>query len=174
VTVDAYSFLQATVESDAHLANYVLAELIPDVTGIVDLFCGRGTLSLPLAEVAPVTGYEFDKPALAALEKAAPKAAHAIDLHYRDLFTNPLSRQELADFDAVVIDPPRAGAEAQSKILATCNAKQIIYVSCNAETFARDARILTEGNYTLKKVHGVDQFAWSPHIEVVGIFVLSL
>ncbi|MDP3371827.1 MAG: methyltransferase [Candidatus Paracaedibacteraceae bacterium] len=173
VTVDAYSFLQATVESDAHLANYVLAELIPDATNIVDLFCGRGTLSLPLASRAPVTGYEFDKPALAALEKAAPNATHSIDLHLRDLFNDPLTRDELKSFDVVVIDPPRAGAEAQSFTLATCNAKQIIYVSCNAETFARDARILTEGNFSLRNVHGVDQFAWSPHIEVVAIFVRS-
>ena len=170
VTVDAYSFLQATVESDAHLADYVLAELIPDVTKIADLFCGRGTLSLPLAGVAPVVGYEFDKPALAALENAAPAAAHSIDLHLRDLFNEPLTREELKGFDVIVIDPPRAGAEAQSQALAICSAKQIIYVSCNAETFARDARILTEGNFALKKVHGVDQFAWSPHIEVVAMF----
>ncbi|MES2252201.1 MAG: 23S rRNA (uracil(1939)-C(5))-methyltransferase RlmD [Pseudomonadota bacterium] len=173
VTVDAYSFLQATVESDAHLADYVLAELIPDASKIVDLFCGRGTLSLPLAGVAPVIGYEFDKPALAALEKAAPAAGHSIDLHLRDLFNEPLTRDELKGFDVVVIDPPRAGAEAQSLALAKCDAKQIIYVSCNPETFARDARILTEGNFALKKVHGVDQFAWSPHIEVVAVFERS-
>jgi 23S rRNA (uracil1939-C5)-methyltransferase len=170
VTVDAYSFLQATVESDGHLASYVLAELIPDASKIADLFCGRGTLSLPLASVAPVTGYEFDKPALAALQKAALKATHSIDLHLRDLFNEPLTRDELKGFDVVVIDPPRAGAEAQSLALAKCDAKQIIYVSCNAETFARDARILTEGNFNLKKVHGIDQFAWSPHIEVAAVF----
>ena len=173
VTVDAYSFLQATVESDAHLADYVLNELIPDASNIVDLFCGRGTLSLPLSTRAPVTGYECDKPALAALENAALNAQNPIQLHYRDLFTEPLSRDELKGFDVVVIDPPRAGAETQSLALAKCDAKQIIYVSCNAETFARDARILTEGNFTLKKVHGVDQFAWSPHIEVAAVFERS-
>lgn len=171
VTVDAYSFLQSTVESDSHLANYVLAELMPGTSKIADLFCGRGTLSLPLAGIAPVVGYEFDKPALAALQKAAPEAQHSIELHLRDLFNEPLTREELKGFDVVVIDPPRAGAEAQSLTLANCEAQQIIYVSCNAESFARDARILTEGGFTLQKVHGVDQFAWSPHIEVVGVFV---
>ncbi len=170
VAVDAYSFLQATVEADQHLADYVLAELLPDATHIADLFCGRGTLSLPLATRAPVFGYEFDRAALSALQTASASAQHSIHLHLRDLFTSPLGRDELSRFDVLVIDPPRAGAEAQSQLMATSNAKQIIYVSCNPETFARDARILTDGNFTLKKVHGVDQFAWSPHIEVIGIF----
>lgn len=170
VTVDAYSFLQATVESDVHLAHYVLDELISDASNIVDLFCGRGTLSLPLSTRAPVTGYECDKPALAALENAAIDTQNPIRLHYRDLFTEPLTREDLSEFDVVTVNPPRAGAEAQSKILAQCAAKQILYVSCNPETFARDARILTEGNFVFKKVHGIDQFAWSPHIEVAAVF----
>lgn len=170
VTVDAYSFLQATVESDAHLARFVLDELIPDAAHIVDLFCGRGTLSLPLSTRASVTGFECDKPALAALEKAVIETKSPIRLHYRDLFTEPLIREELSEFDVVAVNPPRAGAEAQSKILAQSAVKQILYVSCNPETFARDARILTEGNFTFKKVHGIDQFAWSPHIEVAAVF----
>lgn len=170
VAVDAYSFLQATVEADQHLADYVLAELRADANIIADLFCGRGTLSLPLATRALVYGYEFDRAALAALQTASAKAQHSIHLHNRDLFSNPLDAKELSVFDVIVIDPPRAGAEAQSHFMATSKAKQIIYVSCNPETFARDARLLTDGNFHLKKVHGVDQFAWSPHIEVIGVF----
>jgi 23S rRNA (uracil1939-C5)-methyltransferase len=170
VEVDAYSFLQASDEADQFLSDFVLSHLDKDAKNIVDLFCGRGTLSLPLSTKAPVTGYEFERSALAALQKVTPLAKHTVHLHYRDLFDLPLTWQELAPFDVIVIDPPRAGAEAQCKMMASCKAQQIIYVSCNPETFARDAKILTDGAFELVKVHGLDQFAWSPHVEVLAIF----
>jgi 23S rRNA (uracil1939-C5)-methyltransferase len=172
IETDAYSFLQATDEADAFLEAFILANVDDDAKSILDLFCGRGTLSFPLSKKAPVVGYEFDKPALAALEKGAPLSIHPIVAHYRDLFEDPLSYAELTPFDTIVIDPPRAGAENQVRSIAKSHAKTVIYVSCNPETFARDAAILTQsdGAFSLEFVHALDQFAWSPHVEVLAVF----
>lgn len=170
VEVDAYSFLQATNEADEFMAKFILKHVPSTTHRILDLFCGRGTLALPLSTLAPVDGYEFDKSALSALEKAARSAKNTVQTYYRDLFSNPLTQSELVDFDVIVIDPPRAGAQEQCFNLANCRATTIIYISCNPETFARDAKILTNGNYNLVTVHGLDQFAWSPHVEVLSVF----
>ncbi len=113
-----------------------------------------------------------DAGALAALSAAGSRLAAAarLDCERRDLFTRPLAAAELAHFAAVVLDPPRAGARAQVAALADCGVPMVIYVSCNPATFARDARLLENGGYRLERVTPVDQFLWSPHLELVAAF----
>jgi 23S rRNA (uracil1939-C5)-methyltransferase len=172
VEVDAYCFLQSSHESDKILSDLVLNYLKPTKNSYgVDLFCGRGTYTLPLSQHVKMDGFESDKKALAALGKASQENKREISLHMKDLFMNPVSREELAKYDLCVINPPRAGAEAQSHELAKSKIERICYISCNPETFARDAEILIAGGYVLKEVTPVDQFYWSPHLEVVGYFV---
>jgi 23S rRNA (uracil1939-C5)-methyltransferase len=173
VPVDAYSFLQATEEADGVLAKHVIDNLPNEPQKIADLFCGRGTLSFPLSQKARVDGYESDQQALMALQEGILKSKRPITSYQRDLFTKPLSVEELNPYDVVVIDPPRAGAEAQCINLASSQVGKIIYVSCNPQTFARDAATLISGGYNLINVTPVDQFAWSPHVEVVGVFEMS-
>ncbi|MBM3467939.1 MAG: class I SAM-dependent RNA methyltransferase [Alphaproteobacteria bacterium] len=174
VESDCRSFLQPSSEADQHLISLVCELLPPGPSKIADLFCGRGTLSLPLARYAPVEGFEMDVSALNALEAAAKKAQRPIFLHQRDLFKTPLIENELSSFDVVVIDPPRAGAETQSRILATSKVPTLIYISCNPLTFARDARILCEGGYHLEIIQPLDQFRWTVHIEVIAKFTKKL
>ena len=139
---------------------------------IADLFAGVGPFALRLAERARVTAADSDEDAIAALKRAAettpglkPVAAEA-----RDLFRRPLVAAELKPFDAVVFDPPRQGAEAQARELAASAVPVVVAVSCNAATFARDARILVDGGYRLTRVTPVDQFRYSPHVEIVARF----
>ena len=115
---------------------------------------------------------DSDKHAIAALQAAAKKASglKPIEAVARDLFREPLSATELNDFDAVVFDPPRAGAEAQAKMIAKSKVKTVVAVSCNPATLARDARTLIDGGYSLESVTPVDQFEYSPHIEAVAVF----
>lgn len=171
VAVDAYSFLQATEEADQILTSLVMEHVPSSFKKAADLFCGRGTFSFPLSRLAPVDGFELDKPALTALEDAIWSSKRSITPHQRNLFDNPLSTNELNTYDVVVIDPPRAGAFEQVKTLKHSTVQTIVYVSCNPQTFARDAKELVEGGYTIKKLTPVDQFAWSAHLEVVGVFV---
>ncbi len=171
VEVDAYCFLQSSHESDTILSNLVLNYLQTDQASYgVDLFCGRGTYTLPLSKNTKMDGFESDKKALTALGKASLENKRNISLYQRDLFTTPLIKEELDKYDICVINPPRAGAEAQSYELAKSKIKRICYISCNPETFVRDAEILIAAGYALKEVTPVDQFYWSPHLEVVGYF----
>ncbi|MBY0463254.1 MAG: 23S rRNA (uracil(1939)-C(5))-methyltransferase RlmD [Alphaproteobacteria bacterium] len=171
VAVDAYSFLQATEEADTILTSLVMENVPGTLTKAADLFCGRGTFSFPLSRIAAVDGFELDKPALKALEDAVSKSQRNITAYQRNLFEDPLSTKELNSYEMVIIDPPRAGAFEQVKTLKDSLSQTIVYVSCNPQTFARDAKELVNGGYTLKKVTGVDQFAWSAHLEIVGVFV---
>lgn len=164
------SFLQPSAEADQHLTDIVSGLLPPQPQKIADLFCGRGTLSLPLSRYAPVDGYEMDEPALAALKSASQKAQRPVNTFYRDLFKTPLKEKELSAYDVVVVDPPRAGAEEQSRALAVSSVPTLIYVSCNPLTFARDARILVEGGYRLETIQPLDQFRWTVHVEAIGRF----
>jgi 23S rRNA (uracil1939-C5)-methyltransferase len=170
VEIDAYCFLQASSMSDKILSDliieffYTMNEL--SEIQVVDLFCGRGTYSLPLSSSYKVHGFESDKLSIDALRKAN----NDINLYVRDLFLHPLTNSELINYDYAVINPPRAGAEAQSVYLAISNIKKICYISCNPKTFARDAAILTANNYKLTSVTPVDQFYYSPHMELVGFF----
>lgn len=171
VDVEPSSFLQASDRADQVLTDLVMNELPATSHKIVDLFCGRGTFTFPLSRYAPVDGYEYDAPALHALQTAAETEQRNIKTFKRNLFDDPLTLAELKQYDVAVIDPPRAGALAQIQHLAESQIPLIAYISCGPESFARDAKILIdEGGYTLEKVTPVDQFTWAPHLEVVGIF----
>lgn len=125
---------------------------------------------MPLASTATVYAVESDEAALAALDKAARRATglKPVTTEKRDLFRRPLTKDELKRFDAAVIDPPRAGAEAQTRQLAGSTVKRIAMVSCNAGTFARDLRLMIDGGYRVHSITPIDQFLWSPHIEIVA------
>jgi 23S rRNA (uracil1939-C5)-methyltransferase len=165
------SFLQATEAAEATLARLVI-EGVGRAKAVADLFSGVGPFALRLAETSRVYAADSDKPAIAALVKAVnhTQGLKPVEGKARDLFRDPLAPIELNPFDAVVFDPPRAGAEAQSKELARSKVKTVVVVSCEPKTFARDAAILIAGGYTLERVVPVDQFAYSTHVEVVGVF----
>lgn len=165
------SFLQATAEAEEALAGLVLAAA-QGSKALADLFCGMGPFALRLAARAPVYAADSDKPAIAALDAArrGAKGLKAVTAERRDLFREPLTKFELNRFDCVVIDPPRAGAEAQVRELAGSKVKKVISVSCDPRSFARDAGILIAGGYRMGAVTPVDQFAWSAHVEVVAVF----
>ena len=165
VTPPPDAFLQATAHGQAALTKAVLAAIGP-AKRVADLFAGCGTFTLPLAKLAEVHAVESDAAALAALDVGWRKAVglKTITTQTRDLFRRPLEPSELDRFDAVVLDPPRAGAKAQVEALATSKVPCIAAVSCNPVTFARDAATLIAGGYRLDWVQVVDQFRWSPHV----------
>ncbi len=165
------AFLQAARETEGMILD-ILRAGIGNVRVIADLFCGLGTFTLPLAEHASLTAIDSDAAMIGALKdgaRACP-ALRPVTAQTRDLFRNPLLPDELARFDAVVIDPPRTGAKAQMDHLAAGIVPIIAMVSCNPATFARDARTLVDGGYKPEPIVPIDQFRWSPHTEVVGIF----
>lgn len=171
VEVPLASFLQATAMAEETLARLVL-EGVGNAKSVADLFCGIGPFTLRLAETAKVFAADSDKPAIVALQNAVrhTQGLKPITAVARDLFREALVPVELKDYDAVVFDPPRAGAEAQARELAKSKVKTVVAVSCEPKTFGRDAAILIAGGYRLDKVTPVDQFAWSRHVEVVGVF----
>ncbi|AMJ59093.1 class I SAM-dependent RNA methyltransferase [Bosea sp. PAMC 26642] len=165
-------FLQATTAGEETIAAQVTAALPRKARKVADLFAGCGPFSFRLAETAQVHAFESDKAALLALARAAgtTQGLKPIATETRDLFKRPLLEHELNVFDAIVLDPPRAGAEAQIRRLAASKVATVAYVSCDAATFARDAAILIAGGYALEMVTPVDQFRYSAHIELVGLF----
>jgi 23S rRNA (uracil1939-C5)-methyltransferase len=164
------AFLQATAEGEAALARLVAAHA-GDARAIADLFAGVGPFALRLAEWARVTAVDADEPALAALRRAAAAPGlKPVATDTRDLFRRPLAPPELKGFDAIVFDPPRQGAEAQARALAAAAAPVIVAVSCNPATFVRDAKLLVAGGYRLTRVTPVDQFRYTPHVELVARF----
>jgi 23S rRNA (uracil1939-C5)-methyltransferase len=166
--VDA--FLQASAEAEAALVAEVLSGL-GDSKHVADLFAGLGTFTFALAQRASVHAVEGSGAARSALATAAARAGLArVTSERRDLEARPLLADELARFDAVVFDPPRAGAKAQSAALAASSVPRIVAVSCNPASFARDARMLVDGGYRLTHVQPIDQFIWSPHVELVAWF----
>lgn len=167
-----HAFLQATREGEAALQARV-AELIKSAKTIVDLFAGIGTFALPLARRAKIHAVEHDGEALAALAEAARKTSglKPVTTEKRDLFKTPLTALELNRFDAAILDPPRAGAEAQVKSLSASKIARIAYVSCDAISFARDAAILVNAGFQMGVVTPVDQFLYSEHIELVAGFM---
>ena len=165
------AFLQATAAGEAELARLVV-EHCGTAKTVADLFAGVGPFALRLAERARVTAADSDADAIAALTRAAQmtQGLKPIDAVTRDLFRRPFVPVELKPFDAVVFDPPRQGAQAQATELAASKVPIVVAVSCNPATFARDARILADGGYRLTRVTPVDQFLYSPHVEMVARF----
>jgi 23S rRNA (uracil1939-C5)-methyltransferase len=164
------SFLQPAREGEPMLQQAIL-EFTAGARRVADLFAGCGTFSLALAAQASVHAVDSDARALEALLAAARRTPRLkpVTIERRDLFRQPLQPPELKGFDAVVLDPPRGGAKAQASALAASAAKRVAYVSCNPESFARDAGILTGGGFRLLRVVPVDQFLWSSHIELVAL-----
>jgi 23S rRNA (uracil1939-C5)-methyltransferase len=165
------AFLQATAEAEAALARLV-ADHVGGAKRVADLFCGIGTFALRLAESARVTAADNEASAVKALAQAAAKTSglKPVEATTRDLFRRPFMAAELKGFDAVVFDPPRQGAEAQARELTKSAVPVVVAVSCDATTFARDARILANGGYKFMGVTPVDQFRYSFHVEIVGKF----
>jgi 23S rRNA (uracil1939-C5)-methyltransferase len=165
------AFLQATAEGEAILARLV-HEHVGRAKRVADLFSGIGTFTLRLAEHARVTAADSDASAIKALQQAAGKTngLKPVDAQTRDLFRRPFMAAELKTLDAVVFDPPRQGAEAQVRELAKSPVPVVVAVSCEATTFARDAKILVGNGYKLAAVTPVDQFRYSHHVEIVGKF----
>lgn len=170
----AGGFLQASEVMQDHMIRHVLA-LTKDFPGgrVVDLFGGMGTFSLPLARRFQVLAVEYDRAALAALQRSAAlsKGLKPVETLERDLTEMPLSVRELKGYDVALFDPPRAGALAQVSELAGSDIPVLIAISCNPATFARDARILVDGGYRLKSLKPFDPFLYSPHVELIAEFV---
>ena len=165
------AFMQATAEGEAALLSAV-KEIVGDAGSVADLFAGCGTFALPLAERAPVHAVEGDAAMTAALDRGwrTAQGLKVVTTEARDLFRRPLLPDELKRFDAVAIDPPRAGAAQQVAELCAASVPRIAFVSCNPVTFARDAQALCTAGYRLDWIQVVDQFRWSAHIELVASF----
>lgn len=171
VTLPPGGFLQATIAGEETLAD-MAAAAIGKAKRIADLFCGAGAFALRLAKSHEVFAVDNDAEAIAALKRGAGGAQglKSVEAVARDLFRRPLMPAELAPFDAVLFDPPRAGALAQAKELAASQVPTVIAISCEVESFSRDARLLIEGGYTLESVTPIDQFRFSPHVETLAVF----
>jgi 23S rRNA (uracil1939-C5)-methyltransferase len=164
-------FLQAVPAAEEAMAAFAL-EAVKGAGRIADLFCGLGTFTFRLAQAAPVLAADADARAIRALLTASGTAPglKSIKAEARDLYRRPMLAQELKGVDAVLFDPPRAGAEAQAGQIAQSGASIVVGVSCDAGTFARDARILADAGFRLEQAMVVDQFLWSAHVEMVGVF----
>ena len=171
VPLPAGGFLQAVPEAEAAMVERAV-EAVRGAKKIADLFCGAGTFTFPLARVAPVLAADASAAGIAALKSGVgtAKGLKPITAEARDLFRRPLAPYDLRGCDAVVMDPPRAGAIEQTRQLPGTKAAVVVGVSCNPVTFARDARILIDAGFRLERVTPVDQFLWSAHVELVGVF----
>jgi 23S rRNA (uracil1939-C5)-methyltransferase len=163
------AFLQATAQGEAVLSDLVV-ESCTGASRVVDLFAGVGPFALRLAAHARVSAFDQDEAAIAALKRGVAGTAglKPVEAEQRDLFKAPLSAAELNGFDAVVFDPPRLGAQAQSREIAASRVPIVVAVSCSPGTFARDIRHLLDGGYGLLSVTPVDQFRYSAHVEIVA------
>jgi 23S rRNA (uracil1939-C5)-methyltransferase len=171
VQLPAGSFLQATKLGEETLSSLVLTA-IGKAKSVADLFCGIGPFALRIANTAKVMALDTDKPAIASLAQAVrlTPGIKPLKTEVRDLMREPVAASELKEFDALVFDPPRAGAEAQARQLAKSAVKIVVAVSCDPASFARDAEILIGGGYKLKSVTAVDQFKYTSHVETVAVF----
>lgn len=161
------AFLQPSAQGESALVNAVLSAL-PERGPFADLFAGCGTFTGPMRERGAVDAFECDPGAVEALARAGK--GQGVQARRRDLFHAPLSARELECYTAIVMDPPRAGARAQAREIALSHVPIVVSVSCNPATFARDAAILCGGGYRLQSVQIIDQFAFSHHLELVGVF----
>ncbi len=172
VPVPPGCFLQATVDAEEAMVSLVQAHL-GKAKRVADLFCGVGTFALRIAEKSAVHAIENDAPALAALDRGIRhvQGLKPVTVERRDLFRRPLMPKELLPYNAVVFDPPRAGAEEQALELAKSKVEKVVAISCNPVTLARDLAILVKGGYRITRVTPIDQFLWSPHVEAVATLV---
>lgn len=181
IPVDPFSFLQSTAQSDQIFATFLKKQFsdLPKGAPIADLFCGRGTLSLPLYDLGfKVEGYETDRHALKALGSLGlssssnpfedTRTSNTLNAQERNLFEDPLNAQELSQFAGAVMNPPRAGAQAQTEMIAKSSLKRLVYISCGPSGFARDLKVLLEAGFELEALELLDQFHWSPHLEVMA------
>ena len=173
------SFLQATIDGENAIIETVFKglEKINKKKLICELFSGCGTITLPLLSKGfKIDAYEIDTQSLDAVDFASRKQGHGnkVNTQSRNLKYNPLTSEELNKFDAIIIDPPRSGARSQFFNIAHSKVPIIISISCNINTFVRDAKVLIENNYELKWVQPIDQFLFTSHVEVVGLFELNL
>ena len=171
VPLPAGGFLQAVPDAEAAMVSRAV-DAVRGARKIADLFCGAGTFTFPLATVAPVIAADASKAGIEALKAGvrSAKGLRAITAEARDLFRRPLTPFDLRGCDAIVFDPPRAGAVEQTAQIGGTKAAVVVGVSCNPQTFARDARVLIDAGFRLERVTPVDQFLWSAHVELVGIF----
>lgn len=171
VPIPAGGFLQAAPPAEQAMVERAVAA-VKGAKKIADLFCGAGTFTFPLARVAPVIAADGSAPGIAALKAGfrTARGIKTIEAQARDLFRRPMAPYDLRGCDAIVLDPPRAGALEQTQQVAQTRATAVVYVSCNPVTFARDARILLDAGFRLESVTPIDQFLWSAHVELVGVF----
>lgn len=165
-------FIQATPEAESAMRDLVAGHM-KDTKSVVDLFAGCGTFALPLARFARIHAVEGDRASLAALDAgwrtATGERLRRVTIERRDLFMRPVTAKDLEGYDGLVFDPPRAGAEAQAHQIALSCVGKVAAVSCNPVTLARDLAVLTGGGYRIVSVTPIDQFLWSPHVEVVAL-----
>lgn len=171
VPLPAGGFLQAAPPAEQAMVERAVAA-VKGAKKIADLFCGAGTFTFPLATVAPVIAADGSAQGIAALKAGfrTAKKIKTIEAQARDLFRRPMAPYDLRGCDAIVLDPPRAGALEQTQQVAQTKATTVVYVSCNPVTFARDARVLLDAGFRLESVTPVDQFLWSAHVELVSVF----
>jgi 23S rRNA (uracil1939-C5)-methyltransferase len=169
VGLPAGGFLQATADGEAALLDAV-REGVGDARTVADLFSGLGTFALPLSASAKILAAEGARDALLSLKAGAAASGRLVVADHRDLFRRPYTTAELSRFDAVVLDPPRAGAKEQVVALAEATCRRIVYVSCNPATFARDAKTLVDGGWRIDWIRPVGQFRWSTHVELAASF----
>ncbi|MBT4005714.1 MAG: class I SAM-dependent RNA methyltransferase [Rhodospirillales bacterium] len=174
VSLPPMAFVQGCAAGEAALVERVVGAVseLPESARIADLYSGAGTFTFPMSKIASVSAYDGDDALMKALLQGARGAGldGRVSAEARHLGHRPLSTNVLSSFDAVVFDPPRPGAEIQVKELARSSVPLVVAVSCNPESFARDARILIDGGYVLERVMPVDQFVWTRHLELVGVF----
>jgi len=171
VPLPAGGFLQAVPEAEAAMVQRAVAA-VKGARKVADLFCGTGTFTFPLATVASVIAADASAAGIAALKQGigSARGMKQITAEARDLFRRPLSPYDLKGVEAIVFDPPRAGAIDQTAQIKDTKASVVVGVSCNPQTFARDARVLIDAGFRLETVTPVDQFLWSAHVELVGVF----
>ena len=164
------AFLQATAHGEAALVQ-AARDWLEDSPRVADLFAGLGTFALSLTGKSQVLAVEADAAAIAALRNTANRSHLPVECAHRDLFRNPLRADELSAFDAILLDPPRAGARTQVEQIAASSVKKVVYVSCNPSSWARDAAQLVAAGFTLAELRPVGQFRWSTHVELASLFV---
>lgn len=169
ITLPPAGFLQATREGEAALID-IVQQAVDKAARVVDLFAGVGTFALSLPQASLVHAVESDAAAVRALSDAVRRSGRKVVVERRDLFRNPLLPVELQGYDAAIVDPPRAGAQAQVAALAASTVSTVVMISCNPATFARDARVLLDAGFSCRAAQPVDQFLWSPHVELAAAF----